>query len=87
MRTHLDDEEDESIENDERFSKSNYGSRKNYSIESATLEKRLVFDNSLLVNKKTTCCLTDLKSCHDRQLVSIGGFIEESMGRDRHQCS
>ena len=28
--------------------------------------------------------LTDLKSCYDRQLVNIGGLIEESIGRDRH---
>ena len=83
MRMCLNDDEEELIEEDERMSKSNYGSRKNYSIENAILEKRLVMDKSLISCKKTTCHLTDLKSCYDRQLVNIGGLIEESIGRDR----
>ena len=83
MRTHLNDDEEELMEEDVRTSKSNYGSRKNYSIENAILEKRLVMDKSLISCKKTMCHLTDLKSCCDRQLVNIGGLIEESIGRDR----
>ena len=39
MRILLDSEDEELIENDSRFSKANYGSRKNYSIESVILEK------------------------------------------------
>ena len=41
MRTHLGDkdEDKETIENDTRFSKTNCRSRKNYSIETALLEK------------------------------------------------
>ena len=35
MRIHLRADKEELIENDRRFSKSNYGSRKNYSIETA----------------------------------------------------
>jgi len=83
MRIYLDDDDEEMIESDDRFSKSNYGSRKNYSIESAILEKRLTFDNSLLSGKLTIYHLTDLQSCYDRQLVNIGGIVEESVGRDR----
>ena len=83
MRMRLNDEEEELIEEDARTSKSNHGSRKNYSIENAMLEKRLVMDKSLISCKKTTYHLTDLKSCHDRQLANIGGLIEESIGRDR----
>ena len=37
MRMCLNDDKEEKIEHDERFSKANYGSRKNYSIESAML--------------------------------------------------
>ena len=82
MQLHVNDDEEEIIEQDSRFSKSNYGSRKNYSIESAILEKRLVFDSSLLTNNLIIHHLTDLKSCYNHQLVNIGGLIEESVSRD-----
>ena len=71
------------IESDVRFSKANYGSRRNYSIESALLEKRLIFDSSMMSGKKTMYTLTDLQSCYDRQLAEIGGILEESIGKDR----
>jgi len=66
IRIYLEDDEEEMIKLDERFSKSNYGSRKNYSIETAILEKRLTFDNSLLSSKLTIYHLTNLQSCYDR---------------------
>ena len=83
MRIFLGDEIEEMIETDSRFSSANYSSRKNYSIESALLEKRLIFDNSMLSGKKTMCTITDMQSCYDRQLAEIGGILEESVGRDR----
>ena len=83
MRLYMNDEKEEVIETDKRISKSNYGSRKNYSIESAILEKRLIIDNSLITCNSTIYHLTDLKSCYDRQLINIGGLIEESIGRNR----
>ena len=76
MRIFLREEIEEMIENDNRFSKSNYGSIKNYSIKSALLEKRAIFDNSMLSGKRTIHAITDLKSCYDRQLAEIGGIIE-----------
>jgi len=82
MRIYLGDENEELIERDSRFSKANYSSRKNYSIESALLEKRLIFNNSMLSGKETIYTLTDLQSCYDCQLANIGGIIEESVGRD-----
>ena len=66
MRIFLGDEDEEVIESDSRFSKVNYGSRKNYSIESALLEKRLIFDSSILSCKLIMYNLTDLQSCYDR---------------------
>jgi len=84
MRIILNDGNTERIENDDRFSKSNYGSRKNYAIESALLEKRLIFDNSVFTGEKNIYHLTDLKSCYDRQLVNIGALIEESIGVNRN---
>lgn len=83
MRTHLGDEDQELIENDNRFSKANCGSRRNYSIETALLEKRLIFDNSMILGKETICAITDLQACCDRQLAEIGSIVEESAGRDR----
>jgi len=83
MRIYLGDEEEEMIEHDSRFSRANYGSQKNYSIESAILEKRLIFDNSMISGKDTMYAITDLQSCYDRQLAEIGGIVEESVGRDR----
>ena len=44
MRIFLGDEVEEMIENDDRFSNMNYGSRKNYSIESTLLEKRMIYN-------------------------------------------
>ena len=84
MRIFLNDGKEERIEIDMRFSKSNYGSRKNYSIETALLEKRIVFDNSLISYKKNIYHLTDLKSYYDRQLVNIGALIEESIGVNKN---
>ena len=57
MRMCLEDSEEEMIELDDRFSKSNCSLRKNYSIETVTLEKRLTFDQSLLSAKSTTVLL------------------------------
>ena len=66
MRIFLSTDEEELIERDERFSKSNFGSRKNYSIATAILQKRLIFNNSLISMKHTICTMTDLQSCYDR---------------------
>ena len=60
MRIYLPIQREEVIKNDNRFSKANYRSRQNYLIKSAILEKRLIFDNSLLTTKQTIYNLTDL---------------------------
>ena len=83
MRIHLRAENEELIENDSRFSTANYGSRKNYSIETALLQKRLVLDKSLIEMKPTIYNFTDLQSCYDRQLANVGSIVEESVGRNR----
>jgi len=83
MRIFLNATDQETIENDRRFSTANYGSRKNYSIESAILEKRLILDHSTLRMEKTIYNFTDLQSCYDRQLSKIGSIVEEAAGRNR----
>ena len=84
MRKYLNENKEEKIEKDERFSKSNCGSRKNYSIETAILEKRLTVDSSLLSNKATMCNVIDLQSAYDKQLPDIGGMLVEFVGHDRN---
>ena len=84
MRLQLYSSEKEMIENNNCFSKLNYGSRKNYTIESAMLQKRLVLDNILNNMKHTIHNFTDLKSCYDQQLANVRSIIEESAGRSRH---
>ena len=83
MRMQMATGEEELIESDNRFSTANYGSRKNYSIETAILQKRLIFDHSLLETKPTAHNFTDLQSCYDRQLANVGSIVEESVGRNR----
>ena len=61
----LDPKEQELIEIDNRFSKANYSSRRNYSIETAILEKRLIMDYSTLTMSNMICNFTNLKSCYD----------------------
>ena len=83
MRIALGSKEEELIENDDRFSMANYGSRQSYSIELAILEKRLILDNSLNLLNHTIYNFTNLKSCYDRQLLNLGSIVEESVGRKR----
>ena len=84
MRMFLYSEEEEIIEKDPRFSKANYGSQKNYLIETAILEKRIIFDSSMINMQNTIYAFTDLKAYYDQQLANLGSIIEESVGRDRN---
>ena len=71
------------IDSDDRFSSANYELRKNFSIKIPILEKRLIFNTSLLSLKPIIYNLTDLKSCYNRKLPNIGGIVEELVGRNR----
>ena len=84
MQIHLKSDKEEMIEKDQHFSKVQYGARKNFLIETALLEKQLIFDNSLIEIKPTIYALTDLQSCYDRQLPNIGSIVEEVVGRNRY---
>jgi len=84
IRIHLNSDEEELIENDSRFSTANFESRKNYTITTTILQKRLIFDNSLVTMKHNIYALTDLKLCYDRQLPNAGSIVEESVGRNQN---
>ena len=84
MRIALSAPGQELIENDDRFSKVNFGSRKNYAISTALLQKRLVIDNSIMSSKCTIHAMTDLQSCYDRQLPNVGSIVKESVGHNRN---
>ena len=58
-------DKEEIIERDLRISKANCSSCKKYLIEMAILEKRLVFDCSMINMKKTIYAFTGLKACYD----------------------
>jgi len=73
----------EVIESNQRISKCNYGSRTNYSIENAILEKQLVHNCSMLSGNITIHNMTDLKLYYDRQLPQMGSIIKESIGIER----
>ena len=68
------------IETDPRIAKCDYGLRPHYSIEDALLEKRLIYDNSLLKGKCMIYNMIDLKSCYDWQLVEIGSIVQKLIG-------
>ena len=68
---------DENVAKDKRLSKYNYGSRRNYSIDTAILEKRLMYDNSIRDGKITIYTISDLQACYDRQLPNIGCMVQE----------
>ena len=74
---------DKNIKNGIRLSKFNFGFRKQYSIESTLLEKRLIYDISKYNNEPTIYLLSDLEACYDWQIPAIGGIIEEALGVDR----
>ena len=82
MRKYLRSKSKELIEKSTRFSKANYESRKFFLIETMILEKRLMFDNSVSLNKYIICNLTDLQSYYNRQLANIRSIVEEAVGRD-----
>ena len=72
------------IKKEMRLSTANYGSRKNYSVELAILEKRLIYDSYLLQNTPLIHKITNLQLCYDQQLANFGSIIEESVGNNRY---
>ena len=75
------------IESDERVSKSIYGSRPGYSLEDDILEKRLVFDNSIVTGSHNIYAMADLQACCDRQLSKIGSIVQESVGVEKNNST
>ena len=83
IRIFIGERNNENIEIDSRLSKFNYGSRRYYSIETAILEKRLMYDLAARDGKEIMHTISDLKVCYDRQLPNIRYLIEESVGVER----
>ena len=71
------------IETDYWIVKSNYRSRLDYSINDIILEKRLVFDNSMIIGEHNICNIIDLQLCYDRKRTEIGLIVQESVGVQR----
>ena len=83
MRIFIGGRNDENLDSDSRLSTFNYGSRKNYSIETALLEKRLMYDLAVRDGKPMMHTVSDLKACYDRQLPNLGCMVQESVGIER----
>ena len=83
MRIYIGERNSRNIEDDSRLSKFNYGSRANYSIETAILEKRLMYDAAVRDGKPMIHNISDLKACYDRQLPNIGCMVQEAVGVNR----
>ena len=83
MRIYIGGRNNRNIENNKRLSKFNYGSRTNYSIETAILEKRLMYDIAIRDGKPMLHNISDLKACYDRQLPNLGCLVQESVGVER----
>ena len=66
MRIFISGQNDDNLELDDRLSTFNYGSRKNYSIETAILEKRLMYDLAVRDGRLMMYTISDLKACYDR---------------------
>ena len=62
MRICIGGRNDKNIENDERLSKLNYGSRSNYLMQTAILEKRLIFDLAVRERQIMMHNMSDLKA-------------------------
>jgi len=56
---------DEVIENNERILKFNYRLQRNYSIETAILEKRLMYDLAIRDGKEMMYTISDLEAYYD----------------------
>ena len=66
MRIFIGGRNNKNAEIDNRLSKYNYRSRRNYSIETILLEKRLIYDAALWDGKLAIHAVSDLKVCYDR---------------------
>ena len=66
MRIYIGGRNNEKIESNARLSKFNYGSRSNYLIETAILEKRLMYDVAIRDSKLILYNISGLKVCYDR---------------------
>ena len=66
MRILIRERNDDNLELDDRLLKFNYGSRKNYSIETALLEKRLMYDLAVRDGRPMIYTISNLKACYDR---------------------
>jgi len=67
------------IKIDKQLSKFNYGSRQNYSIEEALLEKKLIYNSTMRLDSVTAHAIIDLKVYYNRQLsnLSVPSGMEE----------
>jgi len=75
MRIYIGSRNNDKIESDERLFQFNYGTRSNYSIETAILEKRLMYDVAVRDGKPIIHNISDLKAYYNHQLPNLGCLV------------
>ena len=83
MRIFIRRRAENAIKNDQRISKFYYGSRSNYSIENAILEKQLMYNLVIRDRNEIMYNISDLEAYYNRQLPNIGCLVEESVGVEK----
>ena len=71
------------MEGDNRLSEFNFRSRQNYSINEVLIEKRLIYDSSMIIEEKSVYIVTDLSTYYDRQLANVSSILLELVGANR----
>ena len=84
MRISINNRNKHQIEKGPKISTNNFGSRSNYSIEMAILQKRIIYDNSKLITKPMVYNMTDLEVYYNQKLALIGSIIQESVSIERN---
>ena len=70
------------IKRDVRLSKFNYWSRRNYLIEEALLEKKLIYDSAMREESITAYTIIDLQVYYNRKFPNLCRIVEKAVGMD-----
>ena len=49
----------------------------------SVIGEKIDFDLAKKTEEPSACTMSDLEACYDRQLLNIGGVVEESVGANR----
>ena len=76
MRIVINERNSRSVKNNERVPKINYRSRKEYSVKDVILEKRIIYNSSIMIVTYTIHNITNLQACYYMQLVEVRSIVQ-----------